>query len=162
MIRSRVVQGSASGRASRSARAALLVVGALALGPQPAAADTPTLRATLTCTPVSEAGRVRCEVEAVVTGAQIKWADAEILQVPDHVTALKGRIGPRDAAVREPQMWRLSLALVAKRAGSGPVVVRVRAVACQPLPAAREGEAPKESCAPLSLEATGEVKVGSP
>ena len=138
---------------STSASAAAL---ALALGSSGAAAEAPappTLQATLTCTPASEAGRVRCEVEAQVPGAQIKWADAEILKVPDLITTLKGRIGPHDAALKDPQLWRLSLALVAKRTGSGPVVVRVRVVACQTV----DG---KERCAPMSVEATGQVKVG--
>jgi hypothetical protein len=129
---------------------------ALFAGPRSAAAEPPALQATLTCAAASEAGRVRCEVEALVTavpGATIKWADAEILKVPDLITPLKGRIGPRDAALKEPQLWRLSLALVAKRAGSGPVVVRVRVVACQTV----DG---KERCAPLSVEATGQVRVG--
>lgn len=97
---------------------------------------------------------MRCEVEAQVPGAQIKWADAEIVRVPDHITPLKGRIGPHDAAVKDPQLWRLSLALVAKRAGSGPVVVRVRVVSCQ----TADG---KEHCTPSSVEATSIVKVGS-
>ncbi len=145
--------------ASGSARLSVALVGIIALlaiAPSvSAAADAPpALQATLACTPAGEPGRVRCEVEAQVPGAQIKWADAEILQVPEMITPLKGRIGPRDAAVKEPQLWRLSLALVAKRTGEGPVVVRVRVVACQTV----EG---KERCVPLAVEATGRVKVGA-
>lgn len=124
-----------------------------------AAADPPALEAQLTCTPASEAGRVRCEVQAQVKDARITWADAEIVKVPDHITPLKGRIGPRDATQKEAQAWRLSLALVAKRTGEGPVIVRVRAVACTPKADAK-GEA-KEACVPLTAEATGQVKVGT-
>ena len=132
-----------------------LAVG-LAFVPVPASAEAPALalQASLTCTPASEPGRVRCEVLAQVPGAQISWADAEILAVPDHITPLKGRIGPRDAALKEPQMWRLSLALVARRAGAGPVVVRVRVVACQTV------DGKPQQCVPLTVEATGQVKVG--
>jgi hypothetical protein len=118
-------------------------------GPEPA-----LLKAGIQCTPTSEAGRVRCEVQAAVAGGTIRWADAEILQVPEMVTPLRGRIGPRDAILKEPHLWRLSLALVGKRAGEGPVQVRVRVVVCD----AVDG---KERCLPLSAEATGRVKIGA-
>ena len=133
-----------------------LGVSLVAGAPFAAAAEPLAVQASLTCSPASEAGRVRCEVEATVPGAQIKWADAEILKVPDLITPLKGRIGPRDAAVKEPQLWRLSLALVARRPGTGAVVVRVRVIACK----APSAEHAKEICVPLAVEATGQVKVG--
>jgi hypothetical protein len=93
---------------------------------------------------------VRCDVDARVEAGTINWADVEILSVPDLAAPLKGRIGPHEATAREPTAWHFALALVAKRAGSGPVVLRVRAVACDA----------NDACTPLVVEARGEVKVG--
>jgi hypothetical protein len=123
----------------------------------PAAAAEPVpprpLQATLVCAPIREPGRVRCEVEARVSGGTIRWADAEITSVPDFVASLKGRIGPHDATTRDATTWRFALGLVAKRSGSGTVKARVRAVACT--------DAQGETCTPLVVVATAEVRAGT-
>ena len=116
----------------------------------PAAGAAEPLRATVTCAPVAEPGRVRCDVDARVENGTISWADVELVSVPDLAAPLKGRIGPKDATLREPAAWRFALALVAKRAGQGTLVLRVRAVACNA----------KDECTPLLAEARGEVRVG--
>jgi len=51
-------------------------------------------------------------------------------------------------------VWRFALALVAKKSGKGAVVARVRAIACTD----RRGA---ETCRPITLEAKGDVRVGS-
>jgi hypothetical protein len=140
-------------RACRSASRSVVLTAALALlSPSSARAQEPppALRATLVCSPAGEVGRVRCEVEATVTGAQLRWADVELTSVPEHIAPLKGRIAPRDATLKEPGLWRFALALVAKRPGSGAVTARVRAVAC----------VPSGVCVPLVAAARGEVRVG--
>jgi hypothetical protein len=114
----------------------------------------PPLVAALSCTPVGETGqRVRCEVEARSNGSTIRWADVELVSVPDHVAPLKGRIGPHDASARDASVWRFSLALVAKKVGSGSVTARVRAVVCTEA-------AGGETCRPVTLETKGVVRVG--
>jgi hypothetical protein len=122
----------------------------LALLAAPRAIAAEPLRATLTCAPVAEPGRVRCDVDARIDSGTITWADVEVLSVPDLAAPLKGRIGPHEATLKEPNTWRFAMALVAKRAGVGNVVVRVRAVACDA----------NDACTPLVAEAKGEVHVG--
>jgi hypothetical protein len=79
----------------------------------------------------------------------VRWADVEILQTPDFLAALKGRIGPRDAAMRETDLWRWGLGLVARDRGEGDVVTRVRAVVCD-----------GERCEPEEALAQAHVVVG--
>jgi hypothetical protein len=131
----------------------VLVVALVELAQSTIRADPPGLRATLSCAPAGEPGRVRCDVEVHAPTGQIRWADAELASVPELVAPLKGRIGPHDATTKEATLWRLPFALVAKRSGAGSVVSRVRAVVCT-------GEADQESCIPLVAEARGDVKVG--
>ena len=129
-------------------RSACITAVLLLAAPRAIAAEP--LRATVACVPVAEPGRVRCDVDAKLAEGTIRWADVEILSVPDLAAPLKGRIGPHEATLKEPNAWRFALALVAKRAGSGPVVLRVRAVACDA----------NDTCTPFVVEARGEVKVG--
>lgn len=90
---------------------------------------------TMTCERIEQPGRVRCEVEArapaPATASVIRWGDVEIIQVPAFVVTLKGRIGPRDATTREPDVWRWAFALAAREKGSGDVSARVRLVTCK-------------------------------
>jgi hypothetical protein len=79
----------------------------------------------------------------------ISWGDVVLLDAPPFVTVLRGRIGPRDAVVHEPDVWRWALALVAKEKGSGDVRARVRLVGC------RAGK-----CEPREEGVIGKVVVG--
>src|ERR1700683_4123812 len=64
--------------------------------------DAGGAHATLTCERAATAGRVRCEVEARVgPGESIAWGDVVLLSMPPFASALRGRIGPHDASVRE-------------------------------------------------------------
>jgi hypothetical protein len=81
------------------------------------------------CARVTEPGRVRCDVEARSRDA-IRWGDVQLLSVPDFAQPLKGRIGPNEATSRDDAVWRWGFAVVARRAGSGDVVARVRLVSC--------------------------------
>jgi hypothetical protein len=110
--------------------AAILAGGAPLASAQQDAGAAP--RAVMTCERASAPGRVRCDVEARVgAGESIAWGDVVIERTPAFADALRGRIGPHDATVREPQLWRWGLALVAREAGAGEVLARVRLVVCQ-------------------------------
>src|SRR5258708_20795482 len=94
---------------------------------QGAANDAGTIRAEMRCERIDAPGRVRCEVEArVAPGESIAVGDVIIVRTPPFVTALRGRIGPRDATLREPEVWRWALALAARVRGNGDVEARVR------------------------------------
>jgi hypothetical protein len=144
--------------------AALAVQVALSLslrGPAAAHADdasaTGAMRVAMTCERVLEPGRVHCEVEArVEPGESIAWGDVVLLQVPPFATALRGRIGPHDASVREPALWRWSFAVVARAKGAGELAARVRVVVCT----GREPE--KRTCGAREVEVAGKVEVGEP
>jgi len=86
----------------------------------------------MTCDRVRAPGRVRCEVEARVgPGESITWGDVVLVRMPPFAGALRGRIGPHDATVREAGAWRWAFALVARDKGEGDVEGRVRLVVCQ-------------------------------
>ncbi len=105
----------------------------LALAPRAGVADDAgALRVTMSCEHVDGPGRVRCEVEARAPAEMsITWGDVVLLDTPSFVSALRGRIGPRDAVVHDPDLWRWALALVARQKGSGDVRARVWLVVCR-------------------------------
>jgi hypothetical protein len=108
----------------------------------------PTAKAT--CERLAQPGRVRCEVEARVdAGASIRWGDLAITSVPPFATPLRGRVGPREATVRDDDVWRWAFAMVARERGAGEVEVRVRVVVCR-----------GERCAPAEVVVKGRVVVG--
>jgi hypothetical protein len=137
-------------------------IGVLALTPAVASADAPPeAQASMQCDRASEAGRVRCTVEARVTGQRtITWADVEILSLPDFASALKGRIGPQDALSRDAVSAKWALGLVARRAGQGEVRGRVRVVLCDPVRPGAPPNEPRAHCAPLVVEVQAQVTVG--
>ena len=113
--------------------------------------DAGAPQATVVCDHVAGAGRVRCEVEARVgPGESIAWGDVALLEIPSFATALRGRIGPHDASVREPGLWRWVFALVARSKGIGDLNGRVRIVVCN-----------DRSCRARLLEVSGKVEVGN-
>ncbi len=132
---------------------ALAVAAALALVallPARAAEEAGAPDAFLTCDRVDAPGRVRCEVEAQVgAGESIAWGDVVLLATPPFASALRGRIGPRDATTREASRWRWAFALVARGTGTGNLSLRVRLVVC------RGG-----TCSARELSAEGKVTVG--
>ncbi len=115
--------------------AAVFVLAALA--PRAASADLGDedaggAHATLTCERAPAPGRVRCEVEARVgPGESIAWGDVVLLSMPPFASALRGRIGPHDASVREATLWRWAFAVVAREKGRGEIDGRVRMVVCR-------------------------------
>ena len=120
--------------------------GASTLGPS----DADGALATMTCEHAPVPGRVRCEVEArVAPGHSISWGDVILRSVPSFATALRGRVGPRDATVREPGLWRWPFALVARGKGAGQVEGQVRVVVCR-----------DTSCAARDLPVAAALEVG--
>jgi hypothetical protein len=104
----------------------------------------------MSCEHADGPGRVRCEVEArAPAGLAITWGDVVLLKTPAFVGALRGRIGPRDAVVHDPDLWRWALALVARQKGSGDVEARVRLVLCQ-----------GDRCEPREVGVVGHVVAG--
>lgn len=79
----------------------------------------------------------------------IRWGDVEIVSVPSFVTPLRGRIGPRDATVRDDDTWRWALGLAARERGAGDVVARVRLVTCV-----------GDKCAAQAVAVSARVQVG--
>lgn len=96
-------------------------------------------------------GRVRCEADVnAPPGTSLSWVDLQIVETPPFLSALKGRIGPADATLKEKAEWRFSFGLVAKARGSGDVRLRVRAVVCR-----------ESGCQPMTAIAIAPVVSGS-
>lgn len=96
-----------------------------------ARADVGAAKASATCERAAGPGRVRCEAEIHVESGTVRWADVQVVETPQFVSALKGRIGPADATVREGATWRFPFGIVARARGTGDLKLRVRAVVCQ-------------------------------
>lgn len=140
-------------RGARRDRAAFAGIVATAmvstLSAEGARAEEPSLPASMTCARVTAPGRVPCSVDARVdAGDAITWGDVVLVATPPFLTALRGRIGPHDATLRDAGEWRWALALVARGPGRGRVEGRVRLVVC------RGG-----SCAPRELPVSVDVEV---
>jgi hypothetical protein len=130
--------------------AALAIAVALAPSPASGAVDSGAIQAALTCDRADGPGRVRCEVEArVPAGQSISWGDVVLLKAPAFTLVLRGRIGPHDATLQEPEVWRWAFALAARQKGSGIIDARVRMVVC-------EGK----TCTPVEVPVSGKLTVG--
>jgi hypothetical protein len=134
--------------------AACAALAALVLGagsPAFADGDAGSAQATMTCEHAATPGRVRCEVEARVRpGESITWGDVVLVRTPPFATALRGRIGPHDASVREATLWRWAFAVVARENGSGEIEGRVRMVVCR-----------DQTCASREVPVVGRVIAGT-
>lgn len=132
----------------------LVVAAPILLGAPLARAEEPPATASMQCDRVGEPGRVKCSVEARTrAGLTLSWADVQLVELPDFTSALKGRIGPSDAVVREGTLQKWAFALVARRPGEGEARARVRVVVC----ADADGG---PHCAPHALDVKAVVKVG--
>ena len=150
-------------RSYRSASVAA-AIGAVCFGsfvplPHARAEDTPApapplVRATMACERATEPGRVRCSAEVRAGGGRtIAWSDVTLLQLPEFVSALKGRVGQADATARDASSTKWAFGLVARRAGQGEARARVRVVVCE------AGTGPQR-CAPHTTEVRAMVNVG--
>jgi hypothetical protein len=113
-------------------------------------ADAPAVpvRASIVCEAPPAPGRFRCDVELRAPEGRLSWAEVEVTFADDFVLPLRGRLGPRDAATHDPDIFRWSLGFVAKSRGAGKVTVRVHAVLCR-----------GPSCDPVTAEVSGRVVV---
>jgi hypothetical protein len=82
-------------------------------------------------------------------GDSIQWGDFVIVSTSPSLSALRGRIGPHEATLREPSVWRWPFGLVARQAGQGVVEGRVRLVVCR-----------ASVCLPVELAVSATVVVG--
>jgi hypothetical protein len=123
----------------------------LLLAVSPAGAEEPS--ATMTCERAAAPGRVKCTVEARAPATKsIAWADVILVELPDFVTALKGRLGPADVTGRDPTMQSWAYGLVAKKVGTGEARANVRLLVCE--------RVEKPRCVPVALEVKAIVHVG--
>ena len=129
----------------------VLAVALESLSPCLAHADLPTasLRASMVCEAPSSPGRFRCDVEVRVLEGSLSWAEVEVIAVDDLVLPLRGRLGPRDAATRDADIYRWSLGFVAKGRGAATITARLRAVVCH-----------GQACEPAQTDVSGRVTVG--
>lgn len=133
-----------------------LVAGA-AVWPTLVRADEVPITATMSCERAVDPGRVRCSVEARATGGRsIAWADVTLVELPEFLAALRGRIGPADAIAREDSGQKWAFGLVARKHGHGEARARVRAVICEPA----SGDAGPSRCMPTTIEVRADVHVG--
>jgi hypothetical protein len=119
-----------------------------------AAAEEPDMKAELSCRAEAAPGRVLCELKYLARpGARLVWADALVTEAPEFVRPLRARVTPERFKGAGAAERKLSLALVASKAGVGPVVVKARVVVCR-------GEGEQERCRPESHDARAEIRVG--
>ena len=138
-------------KAGFAALAALVATAASAAFAEEDAGSARATIATMTCERAATPGRVRCEVEARVgPGESIAWGDVVLVRMPPFATALRGRIGPHDASVREAGVWRWAFAVVARDTGSGEIEGRVRVVVCR-----------DQTCATREIPVVGWVVAGT-
>jgi hypothetical protein len=142
-----------------------LVFGVGSIGATEARAqeDAGATRAEMRCEKAAGAGRVRCEVEArVPAGESIAWGDVAIVKLPPFAVALRGRVGPHDAAVREPGLWRWTFAVLARDKGTGEVEGHVRVVVCPAggVPDSGGSAGAAGACGAREVDVVGKVEVG--
>ncbi len=140
------------GLAGRPLWVAFLLLTLLAAFARPAhaEADAGAIQASLTCDHVDGPGRVRCEAEArAPAGQSIKWGDVVLLDAPPFTLILRGRIGPREATLQQPDVWRWAFAIAARQKGTGDLGARIRMVVCQ-----------GKTCGPVEVSVSGKVVVG--
>ena len=119
--------------------------------------DAKSLTTAMKCERATEPGRVKCSIEAHVSGGRsIAWADVALVELPDFTAALKGRIGPSDATSREAASQRWAFGLVARKTGEGEARARVRALVCEP----KAGAASAPKCQPVVVDVKALVHVG--
>ena len=136
------------------ARTVRLSVGSVALAlllelvPRSAAADAPppALEADISCK--VEGTAAVCQVTARPSLlSHITYARADVVQAPPFLKVLIGSVDYSDSRDRQQ---RLKLAFVAKRKGSGDVIVKVQAMVC-----ADNGS----SCPGLARVVTGRITI---
>ncbi len=108
----------------------------------------PPVRARMVCEAPPAPGRFRCDVELRATEGQLSWAEVLVVGADDFILPLRGRLGPRDAATHDPDIFRWSLGFVAKSRSVGKITARVEAVLCR-----------GASCEPVTTEVSGAVVV---
>lgn len=96
----------------------------------PARADGPLAHATVSCTPGSKPGRVRCRAVLELPLAstnKITWSELRIVSSDPSVTPLRGRLGPLDAESRDDRRVVWSFSVAASEVGDRAMRVRLLA-----------------------------------
>ncbi len=124
--------------------------------------------ASMQCDRAIEPGRVKCSVDVhTLGGFTLGWADVQLVELPEFTSALKGRLGPSDATLRESTSQRWAFGLVARRPGQGEAHAKVRLLACAPdvvdggSTSSWRSRGGSPRCVPLALDVKATVHVGS-
>jgi hypothetical protein len=119
------------------------------------AQEAPSFSASASCESLTVPGRLRCTLEARIAAdaaSRIDWIDVQLVSVPAFVLPLRGRLAASEAEVREPQLYRWTMAVAAKGVGQADLLFRFRAVVCP--------STPKSQCFPVAREQKASIRVG--
>jgi hypothetical protein len=127
----------------------LVVLALTVVGNVPASAEEPGLSARLECANALRPGRVLCELTlSAEQGGTLSWADAIVVHAPEFAPPLRARVTAK-SPVANPA--KLSIALIATRAGKGELEVLGRGVICP--------QAPGRSCRSVQRAVKAPVEV---
>jgi len=95
------------------------------------AADGPTVFATVTCTPASKPGRIKCRAALELpleTTAQrrLAWAELVVVGAGSGVSPLRGRLGPLDAESHDDARFAWSFSVADAEVGERTMDVALR------------------------------------
>jgi hypothetical protein len=130
------------------AGAAGLAMATLAGAPAVASEPVELVKTAIICEQPAAPGRFHCDVEVRARDGRLAWADVEVGSLPDFILPLRGRLGPRDASIHEPGVYRWSVGFVARARQTGDLALLVRAVVCQ-----------GADCVPVTSSVSAEVAV---
>jgi hypothetical protein len=117
-----------------------LFFGAISItSPRVIAADaSPAVFATVTCTPASKPGRIKCRavLELPIEAAakrRLAWGELVVVSAGSGVSPLRGRLGPLDAETHDDARFAWSFSVAAAETGDRTMEVALRG-ALEPKP----------------------------
>jgi hypothetical protein len=118
---------------TRARIAICLFFSAISIGsPRALCADaSPAVFATVTCTPASKPGRIKCRavLELPIEAAskrRLGWGELVVVSAGAGVTPLRGRLGPLDAETRDDARIAWSFSVAAAEVGERTMDVALR------------------------------------